>query len=400
LGAGGMGEVWRARHRMLARTAAIKLIRPTLAGNASAGMSDQARQRFEREAQSIARLRSPHTVDVFDYGIADDGAFYYAMELLEGLDADALVRRFGPIPSERAVFVLRQVCHSLSEAESCGLVHRDIKPSNVFLCRYGEDYDFVKVLDFGIVKSSHDGPGAQTALTGENVIHGTPAFMAPEQAIDTHRADERADIYSLGCTLYFLLTGKAPYEAKSTVEGLLAHRERPIPSLRAVRPDCPAAVDDLFRRMLAKKPADRPASMKAVIAELASPRPVVRRNAHWPGLIAASVAFIAFGLAAFALWSANGNVGEQKKDDKIATPPKKDAKPVMEMARIEPGDFWMGASDSDTRAKAAEKPRRKIRINKAFFLGKTEVIQARSARRAHSKRASRTSTRASIPSNR
>ena len=155
LGEGGMGEVWRARHRLLARPAAIKLIRPDLAGHADPARAQAARERFEREAQAIAGLRSPHTVDLFDFGVADDGAFYYVMELLDGLDADALVRRFGPLPAERVVHVLRQVCHSLSEAESHGLVHRDIKPANIFLCRYGEDDDFVKVLDFGIVKTRH-----------------------------------------------------------------------------------------------------------------------------------------------------------------------------------------------------------------------------------------------------
>src|SRR5207248_10375367 len=156
LGEGGMGEVWRARHRLLARPAAIKLIRPSLRGNARAGVSEEAVRRFEREAQVIARLRSPHTVELFDFGIAADGAFYYVMELLDGLDADSLLRRFGPTPPERAIYLLRQVCHSLSEAQSCGLVHRDIKPANILLCRYGEEYDFVKVLDFGIVKAVRD----------------------------------------------------------------------------------------------------------------------------------------------------------------------------------------------------------------------------------------------------
>ena len=157
LGQGGMGEVWRARHRMLARPAAIKLIRPSVQRRCAPRRVEDALRRFEREAQAIASLRSPHTVELFDFGIADDGAFYYAMELLDGLDADTLVRRFGPVPAERVVYLLRQVCHSLSEAESCGLVHRDIKPANIFLCRYGEDYDFVKVLDFGIVKATGAG---------------------------------------------------------------------------------------------------------------------------------------------------------------------------------------------------------------------------------------------------
>ncbi|HEV8355850.1 MAG TPA: serine/threonine-protein kinase [Gemmatimonadales bacterium] len=176
LGEGGMGEVWRARHRMLARPAAIKLIRPSLAR-----FSEEATRRFEREAQTIARLRSPHTVDLFDFGIAADGACYYVMELLDGLDAESLVRRFGPVPPERAMHLLRQICHSLSEAHAWGLVHRDIKPANIFLCRYGEELDFVKVLDFGIVRAVQDPAEPSPVRTRENAVHGTPAFMAPEQ---------------------------------------------------------------------------------------------------------------------------------------------------------------------------------------------------------------------------
>ena len=167
LGEGGMGEVWRARHRMLSRPAAIKLIRSPAGGNGQAGVPEEAVRRFEREAQVIARLRSPHTVELFDFGRADDGSFYYVMELLDGLDADSLLRRFGPVPPERAIYLLRQVCHSLSEAQSCGLVHRDIKPANIFLCRYGEEFDFVKVLDFGIVGAVRDTPGGNLTRTGE-----------------------------------------------------------------------------------------------------------------------------------------------------------------------------------------------------------------------------------------
>ena len=164
-------------------------------------------RRFQREAEVIARLRSPHTVELFDFGMADDGAFYYVMELLEGLDADSLVRRFGPIPAERAIYLLRQVCHSLSEAQSCGLVHRDIKPANIYLCRYGEEYDFVKVLDFGIVGAVRDTPGGNVTRTGENAVRGTPAFIAPEQ-VTGGEVDGRADIYATGCLAYWFLTGR------------------------------------------------------------------------------------------------------------------------------------------------------------------------------------------------
>jgi serine/threonine-protein kinase len=270
LGEGGMGEVWRATHRLLARPAAVKLIRPSLTGSASTGVSDEARQRFEREAKVIASLRSPHTVDLFDFGVADDGSFYYAMELLDGLDADQLVRRFGPVPAERVVYLLRQVCHSLSEAESRGLVHRDIKPSNVFVCRYGEDHDFVKVLDFGIVKTRHDATALGPALTRETVIHGTPAFMAPEQALGADHLDTRADIYAVGCVAYWLLTGQLVFTADTPSALLLQHIQTPppAPSARAELP-VPASLDRVVVSCLAKSPADRPQSAKELARRLA-----------------------------------------------------------------------------------------------------------------------------------
>ena len=268
LGEGGMGEVWTARHRLLARTAAVKLIRPAL--SAGVAVSSTARQRFEREAQAIAQLRSPHTVNLFDFGVAADGSFYYAMELLDGVDADSLVRRFGPVPPERAVFILNQICHSLSEAESVGLVHRDIKPSNVFLCRYGEDLDFVKVLDFGIVKSSHDGPSAATALTGDNVIHGTPAFMSPEQALGNANVDGRADIYSLGCVAYWLVTGQLVFSADSPTGMLVKHiqSDPAAPSLHSEMP-VPPSYDRVVLACLAKDPAQRPQSARELARLLA-----------------------------------------------------------------------------------------------------------------------------------
>jgi len=196
LGQGGMGEVWRARHRHLARPAAIKLIRPSLVGDPRPGAADDLRRRFEREAQTIAGLRSPHTVDLYDFGVTDDGAFYCVMEAPEGLDADTLVKRFGPLPAERVLHVLRQVCHSLSEADSRGLVHRDIKPANIFLCRYGEEHDFVKVLDFGLVKSLDEGAGATRAprLTRENTVPGTRRSSRPSRRWDARAGRTRGPL--------------------------------------------------------------------------------------------------------------------------------------------------------------------------------------------------------------
>jgi serine/threonine-protein kinase len=269
LGQGGMGEVWRASHRLLARPAAIKLMRPALQSNRSRGSTEDPLARFEREAQAIASLRSPHTVNLFDFGVAADGSFYYVMELLEGLDTDKLIRRFGPIPAERAVHLLRQVCHSLSEAESRQLVHRDIKPANIFLCRYGEEYDFVKVLDFGIVKASREpGGGKPGALTGDNVLPGTPAYMAPEQILGD-AVDSRADIYSTGCVAYWFLTGHQVFEAPTQM-GLLMHHTNTQPTPPSSRTELavPQALDELVLCCLAKDPRDRPQSARELARRL------------------------------------------------------------------------------------------------------------------------------------
>ena len=271
LGQGGMGEVWRARHHMLARPAAIKLIRPSLSADARPGATEDLRRRFEREAQVTASLRSPHTVTLFDFGVMEDGAFYYAMELLDGLDADTLVKRFGPFPAERTVFVLRQVCHSLSEADSFGLVHRDIKPANIYLCRYGEEHDFVKVLDFGLVKSLENGAGTDSgaSLTRENVVHGTPGFIAPEQALGKTELDGRVDLYATGCVAFWLLTGQTVFSADTPMGLLLQHVNTPAaaPSTRAKQP-IPAALDQLVLACLEKNPNDRPQTARELSRRL------------------------------------------------------------------------------------------------------------------------------------
>jgi eukaryotic-like serine/threonine-protein kinase len=269
LGAGGMGEVWKASHRLLARPAAIKLIRTSVSGNPG-GFSDDVRQRFEREAQVIAQLRSPHTVTLFDFGIAEDGSFYYAMELLDGVDADALIRRFGPTSPERVVHILRQICHSLSEAESRGLVHRDIKPANIFLCRYGEDHDFVKVLDFGLAKFVDD-PSSETqaAITVRNMIQGTPEFISPEQALGGADVDGRADIYSTGCVAYWLLTGQLVFVADTTMKTLLAHAHtQPEPPSSRTDAAIPPDLDALVLSCLAKDREHRPSSARDLLQRL------------------------------------------------------------------------------------------------------------------------------------
>jgi len=208
-------------------------------------------------------------VTLFDFGVADDGAFYYVMELLDGLYADHIVKRVGPLPAERVVSELRQLCHSLSEAESCGLVHRDIKPANIFLCRYGEDHDFVKVLDFGIAKATNDTPALETALTIGNMIRGTPAFIAPEQALGGIDVDARADIYSIGCVAFWLLTGDLVFSAETPMKLLVAHaHSTPEPPSARTELPIPAELDALVLSCLAKDRDYRPASARDLLERL------------------------------------------------------------------------------------------------------------------------------------
>jgi serine/threonine protein kinase len=265
LGKGGMGEVWRAKHRLLARPAAIKLLRSSL-GEGIEG--ELAMRRFEREAQVTSQLRSPHTVELWDFGISGDGRFYYVMELLDGLDLDTLVKRHGPLPAERAIYLLRQICHSLTEAESRGLVHRDIKPANILVCRYGADHDFVKVLDFGIVKVTHSS-SREAIVTQENVLRGTPAFIAPEQVLSAGELDGRADIYSLGCVAYWLLSGELVFTADTTIGMMTYHAHAaPVPVLQRTELPVPPQLDRLILSCLEKDPARRPQSARELSRRL------------------------------------------------------------------------------------------------------------------------------------
>jgi serine/threonine protein kinase len=266
LGEGGMGEVWLGRHRMLARPAAVKLIRPELLGHDQRSREIAVR-RFGREAMETAALRSTHTIDVYDFGVTEDGAFFYVMEFLEGLNLDVMVRRFGPIGPARIIYLLRQVCHSLGEAHARGLIHRDIKPANIFTSRLGPDCDFVKVLDFGLVKQTSDLMAAATALTVQGATAGTPAFMAPEVALGKAELDGRADIYALGCVAYWLLTGQPVFKGDTPVATILAHvREQPVPPSQRTEISIPSSLDSVILDCLAKDPAGRPETT----AELAS----------------------------------------------------------------------------------------------------------------------------------
>jgi len=268
LGKGGMGEVYRATHRMLARPAAIKLISPESLGG-SAQSARVMRERFRREAEAAASLRSPHTIELYDFGVTEDGTFYYAMELLEGIDLDTLVARYGPLPYERVIHVLQQTLLSLGEAHRRGLIHRDIKPSNIHVCRMGLAVDFVKVLDFGLVKG--EGPRRQATLTSPDVATGTPAFMAPEVAMGEPDIDHRVDLYSLGCVAYWLLTGQLVFEGENAMRTMLAHvQDEPQAPSRRTELEIPALLDEIVLTCLEKRPAARPADAQVLAERLAT----------------------------------------------------------------------------------------------------------------------------------
>jgi len=266
---GGMGEVWRARHRMLARPAAIKLIRPDRLGLAHGQAAETLVRRFEREAQATAALHSPHTVDLYDFGVTREGTFYYVMEILDGLDLESLVRRFGPVPAPRVAHLLLHACDSLDDAHYAGLIHRDIKPANLYACRRGRQHDFLKVLDFGLVKSSWADSAAEAGLSRESAITGTPAYLAPEVVLGERAIDGRVDIYGLGCVAYWLVSGQRVFEGETPMALALHHvQTAPVPPSRRGDLEVPRALEDLILACLEKDPARRPSSAQDLARRL------------------------------------------------------------------------------------------------------------------------------------
>ena len=274
LGAGGMGEIWLATHRFLVRPAAVKLIRHDVAPGAA---REQLVRRFEREAHVTAGLRSPHTVQLYDFGVNDTGSFYYVMEYLDGLDLHRLVTRFGPQAAERVITLMRQACRSLAEAHERGLVHRDIKPANLFVTRLGTEFDYLKVLDFGVVKEQQSSQDA-TMLSNQGMVQGTPAFMPPEIVMGEARIDGRADLYSLACAAYWALTAHTIFDATTPAQMLLQHvQARPIPPSKRSELSIPRQLETILMTCLEKDPANRPASALQLDQQLAQ----VRCEAAW-----------------------------------------------------------------------------------------------------------------------
>lgn len=258
LGEGGMGAVYLATHRMMRREVAVKLI---------TGKADpESIARFEREVQLCCTLTHPNTIQIFDYGRNDEGVFYYAMELLKGIDLEDVVGTYGPLPAARVIHLLVQACGSLAEAHDRHLIHRDIKPANLFLCERGGEVDVVKVLDFGLVK---DTEVQSVNVSREDVISGTPQYMAPEIARQAKDVDGRSDLYSLACVGYFLLTGKCVFEHDNVMQMVIDHMNTPPPrpSTRIQQP-IPGDLEAVIMRCLAKDPAERFPDARALASAL------------------------------------------------------------------------------------------------------------------------------------
>lgn len=259
LGAGGMGEVYRAEHALMRRSCAIKLIHPERARDR------EVQDRFAREAKATAQLTHWNTIEVYDYGTTEDGRLYYVMEYLEGVNLWEYVDKYGPMQPARVIYVLKQLCDALYEAECVGLVHRDIKPSNIFLTERGRSFDVAKLLDFGLVQTAAD----QSASGGKSkaTLHGSPAFMCPEQAVGL-APDCRGDLYSLGCVAYFLLTGRPPFIDDNPIMLIVAHATTPVPTFAEIAAEVPQALGDVIMRCLSRDPSARYASARGLLEAL------------------------------------------------------------------------------------------------------------------------------------
>lgn len=259
LGAGGMGEVYLAEHMLLKRPCAVKVIRPDKAGN------QDSLSRFEREVRAAAGLTHWNTIDIYDYGRTPDGTFYYVMELLRGESLQRIVDEHGPMPPGRVAHFLRQACHALREAHSAGLVHRDLKPANLFAAECGGVFDVLKVLDFGLVKHIIT---TESSVSTAGQIIGSPLYMSPEQAEGSGELDGRSDIYSVGATAFFLLTGQPPFPGENAVQVMIAHARDTPPDLAEVAPGTPDDLQKIVSKTLSKAPSDRFANTDELLEAL------------------------------------------------------------------------------------------------------------------------------------
>jgi serine/threonine protein kinase len=273
LGEGGMGVVYRAHHDMLQRPTAVKFL-------GFEKTNDQTIARFEREVQLTSRLTHPNTIAIYDYGRTPEGIFYYAMEYLEGINLEDLIKQHGPQPEGRVISILQQVCGSLAEAHSIGLIHRDIKPANIILTQRGGLSDFVKLLDFGLVKALDS--RKDSTLTTAGSLTGTPLYMPPE-AIQQQQIDVRSDLYSLGAVGYFMLTGTPVFDGENVLKILQQHvMDAPEPPSRRMSREISSEFERVLLMCLAKSPDDRPkgaAELAEALSALTMSRPWTRQDA-------------------------------------------------------------------------------------------------------------------------
>ncbi len=304
LGEGGMGQVFKARHEQLQRIVALKVIRKDRLTSAS------VLDRFQREARAAAQLTHPNIVTTYDAGQAGE-THYLAMEYVEGIDLARLVKEKGPLPVAQACDFVRQAASGLAHAHEKGVVHRDIKPANLLLGKaHGlQSVGVVKILDMGLARlGAQEADPSAASLTQVGTFIGTPDFMAPEQAKNSRNVDARADLYSLGCTLYFLLTGQPPFDGDTAVEKLLHHQLESIPSPRRLRPEVPVPLEAVLNKLMAKRPDDRFQTASAVAEALepyCSTMPVASRRPAWLGrrralLVGCLAACLLIGICVFA----------------------------------------------------------------------------------------------------
>jgi eukaryotic-like serine/threonine-protein kinase len=262
---GGMGKVYRAEQSPLNRLCALKVLNPSYAGDAD----PEFHKRFFLEASIASRLTHPNTVTIFDYGRTDDDIYYMAMEYLEGVTLHRAIRVAGHLPEDRTAHVTMQICRALREAHQLGVIHRDLKPANIFLVEHGDEPDFVKVLDFGLVKDVGDPKPGDEQLTQTGLFMGSPKYMAPEQ-IRGDRVDARSDIYSLGVMMYEMLSGKVPFDRGNSVNTMMAHVNDLPPPLRTTNPDIvvSAAMEEVVMKCMEKDPDLRFKSMDELLAAL------------------------------------------------------------------------------------------------------------------------------------
>ncbi len=255
LGRGGMGEVYLAEHQLLKRPCALKLLR------ADSASDPVSLSRFEREVRATAMLSHPNTVEIYDYGRTEAGEFFYVMEFLRGKSLDDIIKKHGPMPPGRVVFLLRQVCGALSEAHAAGLIHRDVKPANIFACYRGGRHDVAKLLDFGLVKEDHSAPPLigdnSAAVSRVGMVHGTPLYMAPEQVVADADLDQRCDLYAMGAVAYMLLTGRPPFVGTDRTTVMTAQVRDPVVPPHERRAEIPEDLEAIVMRCLSKSREDR-----------------------------------------------------------------------------------------------------------------------------------------------